>query len=87
IMGLGIQAELLPLVRDEQERDAIVTQIRIGTSRLAHLAEQLLTLARLAPQAPEALSERIDIAAIALSVVSDRERVAQAHHVDLGLVA
>lgn len=87
IMGLGIQAELLPLVRDEQERDAIVTQIRIGTSRLAHLAEQLLTLARLAPQAPDTLSEPIDIAAIALSVVGDRERVAQAHHVDLGLVA
>ncbi|MBO1859070.1 sensor histidine kinase N-terminal domain-containing protein [Burkholderia cenocepacia] len=87
IMGLGIQAELLPLVRDDQERDAIVTQIRIGTSRLAHLAEQLLTLARLAPQAPDTLSEQIDIAAIALSVVGDRERVAQAHHIDLGLVA
>ncbi|AOL08535.1 HAMP domain-containing protein [Burkholderia contaminans] len=87
IMGLGIQAELLPRAQGEQERDAIVTQIRIGTSRLAHLAEQLLTLARLAPQAPEAPFEQLDIATIALSVVSDRERVAKAHHVDLGLVA
>ncbi|ALV61671.1 MULTISPECIES: ATP-binding protein [Burkholderia cepacia complex] len=87
IMGLGIQAELLPHAQSSHERDAIVAQILTGTSRLAHLAEQLLTLARLAPEALVAPFEKLDIASIALSVVSDRERVAEAHRVDLGLVA
>ena len=85
IMGLGLQAELLPKAESEQERDEIVTQIRSGTERLAHLVAQLLTLARLDPDSgPEADGE-VDLTALARSVVADRVRLAEASQIDLGL--
>lgn len=85
IMGLSIQAQLLQRASNAEERQNIVTQIQTGTTRLAHLAEQLLTLARLEPQ--HQVMDSIDLRALGRSVVSDRVRLAEANEVDLGLVA
>ncbi|MCC8400589.1 sensor histidine kinase N-terminal domain-containing protein [Paraburkholderia sp. MMS20-SJTN17] len=87
IMGLGLQAELLPKALDAAERDLVTAQICTGTARLAHLAEQLLTLARLGPDSmPPAMSD-LDLTSLARSVVGERARLAQANAIDLGLVA
>ncbi|HHX4381782.1 TPA: sensor histidine kinase, partial [Burkholderia cenocepacia] len=70
------------------EREHILAQIHAGTTRLGHLAEQLLTLARLEPdaQAVVSASAPVDLAALCRSVVSDRARVADAHRIDLGAI-
>ncbi|MFX1765887.1 ATP-binding protein [Paraburkholderia sp. A1RI-2L] len=88
IMGLGLQAELLPKAESVQERDEIVMQIRSGTERLAHLVAQLLTLARLDPDTHDMGREgwqEVDLTALARSVVAERVRLAEASQIDLGL--
>ncbi|KWF38377.1 histidine kinase [Burkholderia diffusa] len=88
IMGLSIQSQLLRRASTADEREQILAQIQAGTTRLGHLAEQLLTLARLEPdaQASVAASTPVDLAALCRSVVADRTRVADAHHIDLGAI-
>lgn len=87
IMGLTLQADLLPRAASATERDAITAQIRAGTARLAHLAEQLLTLARLSPESPAPVFSEVDLTALARGVISDRVRYAEMNQIDLGLVA
>ncbi|WP_322081251.1 sensor histidine kinase [Burkholderia sp. BCC1972] len=88
IMGLSIQSQLLRRAATAEERERILAQIQAGTTRLGHLAEQLLTLARLEPdaQAAASASTPVDLAALCRSVVSDRARVADAHQIDLGAI-
>ncbi|MCA8293620.1 sensor histidine kinase N-terminal domain-containing protein [Burkholderia sp. AU30198] len=88
IMGLSIQSQLLRRASTAEEREHILAQIQAGTTRLGHLAEQLLTLARLEPdaQAAASASTPVDLAALCRSVVSDRTRVADAHRIDLGAI-
>ncbi|EKS9861156.1 two-component sensor histidine kinase, partial [Burkholderia cepacia] len=88
IMGLSIQSQLLRRAATAEEREHILAQIQAGTTRLGHLAEQLLTLARLEPdaQAAASASAPVDLAALCRSVVSDRTRVADAHRIDLGAI-
>ncbi|WP_431194841.1 sensor histidine kinase [Burkholderia cenocepacia] len=88
IMGLSIQSQLLRRAATAEEREHILVQIQAGTTRLGHLAEQLLTLARLEPdaQAAASASAPVDLAALCRSVVSDRTRVADAHRIDLGAI-
>ncbi|NTY39875.1 ATP-binding protein [Burkholderia diffusa] len=88
IMGLSIQSNLLRRATTAEERERILAQIHAGTTRLGHLAEQLLTLARLEPdaQAATSASAPVDLAALCRSVVSDRARVADAHRIDLGAI-
>ncbi len=87
IMGLSVQAQLLQRATSADERESILTQIQIGTTRLAHLAEQLLTLARLAPETEIAALGTVDLSNLARSVVTDRVRIAEANQIDLGLVS
>ncbi|WP_042272703.1 ATP-binding protein [Paraburkholderia heleia] len=87
IMGLGLQADLLPKALSVEERDLITAQIRTGTARLSHLAEQLLTLARLGPDSMPPPMSVMDLTLLARSVVGERARLAQANGIDLGLVA
>ncbi|MBR7944490.1 sensor histidine kinase N-terminal domain-containing protein [Burkholderia cenocepacia] len=88
IMGLSIQSQLLRRAATAEEREHILAQIHAGTTRLGHLAEQLLTLARLEPDAQAVVSALapVDLAALCRSVVSDRARVADAHRIDLGAI-
>ncbi|MFT3803509.1 MAG: ATP-binding protein [Burkholderiaceae bacterium] len=87
IMGLGLQAELLPQAANSEERDEIIAQIRTGAAQLAHLAGQLLTLARLDPDVDRMAWQDVDLAEIARSVVADRERLAEARQIDLGVAS
>ncbi len=87
IMGLGIQAGLLPQAANDSERDEIVGQIQVGTARLARLATQLLTLARLAPDVEPDVSRDVDLAALARSVVAERRQIAEASGSHLGAKA
>ncbi|MGS1024404.1 sensor histidine kinase [Burkholderia glumae] len=84
IMGLSIQAQLLARATSDAEHARIVAQIQSGATRLGHLAEQLLTLARLEPDMQTAACRDVDLAALARSVVGERARIADARQIDLG---
>ncbi|WP_269507014.1 ATP-binding protein [Burkholderia sp. IMCC1007] len=86
IMGLSIQSQLLRRATTPEDREQILAQIHAGTTRLGHLAEQLLTLARLEPDVQASASAAVDLAALCRSVVADRTRVADAHRIDLGAI-
>ncbi|WP_179405585.1 ATP-binding protein [Burkholderia guangdongensis] len=86
IMGLSIQSQLLQRATTPDARERILAQIHSGTTRLAHLAEQLLTLARIEPDAQDTGFAPVDLAALCRSVVVDRARIADAQRVDLGVV-
>ncbi len=78
IMGLSIQTQLLQRTASADERARILAQIQAGTTRLSHLAEQLLTLARLEPEARSAPFAELDLAALGRSGVAERARIAAA---------
>jgi two-component system OmpR family sensor kinase len=84
-MALGVQADLAQQASTQGERDAALAQLQQGVQRFGHLAQQLLTLARLEPPAPAAPAGRVDLQALARAVVLELVDLAQARQIDLGL--
>ncbi len=85
MMALSIQAELVQRASHEEERQAALTQLQQGVIRLTHLAQQLLTLARLEPDAASPPLQQVELSALCKSVISDQFRLAEAKQIDLGL--
>lgn len=85
IMALSLQAELAQRAEDDEERALALGQLQIGATRLAHLAQQLLTLARLEPEAQSAPWQSVRLLDLCKSVILDRIRAAKANGIDLGL--
>jgi two-component system OmpR family sensor kinase len=84
-MAISIQAQVVQGASNDQERDIALAQLQQGVQRLRHLAEQLLTLARLEPAEIDSLHE-VDLTELCRSVVLDRIGLADAKGIDLGLV-
>ncbi|MEB0011397.1 ATP-binding protein [Glaciimonas sp. Gout2] len=84
IMGLRIQAQLAQRADNDEERQAAQGQLQTGIDRLAHLAQQLLALARLDPQENVAMKP-VELAALCKSVIIDQARLAEVKQIDLGL--
>lgn len=55
--------------------------------RLTRLAGQVLTLVRLDPDGSHAAWDSVDLTQLARSVVTDRERLAEANQIDLGVAS
>ncbi len=85
IMALSIQADLAQRAADQEERQQALIQLQGGVSRLAHLAQQLLTLARLEPEAQCAPQQPVPLLALCKQVISDRIRQSDLSGNDLGL--
>ncbi|RTM01492.1 MAG: GHKL domain-containing protein [Hyphomicrobiales bacterium] len=86
MMALSLQTQLARVASTEEERDQALSQLESGVSRLSHLAQQLLTLARLEPQGQAAATQSVELSALCKSVILDQVRLAEAKHIDLGLV-
>jgi len=84
LTALRLQAQLVERAASDAERGEALRALREGLLRASHLAEQLLTLARLDPEAPRE-REAVDLAALARAVVVEREPMAHARRIDLGL--
>ena len=87
IMALAVHAELAHEVDSAAERDAALWQVRRGVERLDRLAQQLLTLARVAPSVQSQVHEPVDLPAVCRSVIVDELPHADARRQDLGLDA
>ncbi|MFZ5956797.1 ATP-binding protein [Pseudomonas knackmussii] len=85
IMALGLQADLARRAESEGERSATLVQLQAGVARLAHLSQQLLTLARLEPQAQDAPWQPVSLLGLCKTVIADQIRQAEAKGIDLGL--
>ncbi|MBB5202187.1 ATP-binding protein [Glaciimonas immobilis] len=84
IMGLRIQAQLAERATNDEERKTAQIQLQTGIDRLAHIAGQLLALARLDPHENIA-PQPVELAALCKSVIIDQARLADIKHIDLGL--
>lgn len=87
IMALSLQADLARRAESEGERRATLVQLQAGVTRLAHLSQQLLTLARLEPQAQDVPWQPVPLSDLCKAVIADQIHQAEAKAIDLGLVS
>src|SRR5439155_14612389 len=87
LTAVHLQAQLAERANTETERKAALSELKGGLERATRLAEQLLALAREEPGVPERPLVRVDLAAVARSVVADAASLATAKGIDLGVDA
>ena len=85
LTALTLQVELAERAADTPAREAAFAALRAGLERAARLVQQLLTLARQEPGAPQPPPQRLDLAEIARAAVADAALQAADRQVDLGL--
>jgi two-component system OmpR family sensor kinase len=86
LAAVQLQAQLLQRGGSDEERRLALQGIRSGTTRAAHLVQQLLALARLAPEGWHLPQVPVDLSALASAVVVDYAPMAQHAGLDLGMV-
>jgi two-component system, OmpR family, sensor kinase len=86
LAAIKLQVELAERAPDDAERNAALHELERGVDRASHLVEQLLTMARLEPEAPGRHAERIELAAVVREAIVDRAPLATEKQIDLGLV-
>jgi len=85
LTALRLQMQLAERARDESERKAAFDTLRGGLDRAIHVVEQLLTLARQAPEAVSPEMVPVDLATLVREVVSSRSPIAENRSIDLGV--
>jgi signal transduction histidine kinase len=85
LAALKLQVELAERTTDAAARSAAFAELMAGVDRAAHLVEQLLTMARLEPEAPARNFMPVDLGALAKDAVVARAVLAADKHVDLGV--
>jgi two-component system, OmpR family, sensor kinase len=85
LTALQVQLDMLARARTpEDSRDALEA-LRAGMKRAARLVEQMLTMARLEPEAPLAQPARVALDALAAQVSGELEPLAEARRIELRL--
>jgi two-component system OmpR family sensor kinase len=87
LTALSLQLQLLARAPTAEARRAAERQLAAGVERAAHLVNQLLTLARSAPDAAEQAFASVRLDEIARLAVADTAPLAAANGVDLGVAA
>jgi signal transduction histidine kinase len=85
VAALSIQVELAQRATQDSDRAVSLSEVQMGVTRLSHLTQQLLTLARLEPDAQSPVMQRVDLSALSKSVITDQIRRAEVSGIDLGL--
>ena len=85
LAALKLQLDLARRAQDMPERTAAYDDLDAGVSRASHLVDQLLTLARVEPEALAARAADVDLSALAKESIVSRAALAAAKGVDLGL--
>ncbi|MDD3355100.1 ATP-binding protein [Zoogloea sp.] len=79
LAALKIQAQVAARSPDEAVRSHALTQVLSGVERMNHLVEQLLTLARLDPEAGLKADQRVELRGVAERVCVSLQREALGH--------
>lgn len=85
VAALSIQVELAQRATQEEDRQVSLSEVQAGVTRLTHLTQQLLTLARLEPDVQSPVMQNIELSTLCKSVITDQIRRAEASGIDLGL--
>ena len=85
VAALSIQVELAQRATLDEDRQISLSEVKAGVTRLTHLTQQLLTLARLEPGAQSPVMQSVELSALCKSVITDQVRSAEASGIDLGL--
>ncbi len=83
LAALKLQAQLLSRAKDEETRAKYAGRLQEGVARATRLVEQLLTIARLDPDAHDKPMNEFDLAAVAQASVEDLTASAQGKHITL----
>ena len=85
LAALKLQLDVARRASDEPARTVAYDDLDQGVQRAAHLVDQLLTLARIEPEALATRAVDCDLAAIAKEAIVARGALAAKKHIDLGL--
>jgi len=87
LTAVRLQAQLAQQAADPQARQAALAQLIAGVDRAAHLVQQLLDMARLAPDAAQIERAPVALDALVRQVVGEFSSRAEARDIDLGVGA
>jgi len=85
LAALKLQLDLARRANDHPARVAAYDDLNAGVERASHLVDQLLTLARIEPEALATRAVDCDLVAIAKDAIVARGAIAAQRHIDLGL--
>ena len=85
LAAVQLQAQLLQKIDDPEERRQALDQMRAGTVRASHLAQQLLTLARLEPEDWQRSFATVNLSELIKTVVAEFSPAALKRQIDLGV--
>jgi len=85
LAALKLQLDVARRAGDQPARVAAYDDLNAGVERASHLVDQLLTLARIEPEALATRAVDCDLAAIAKEAIVARGALAAEKHIDLGL--
>jgi two-component system OmpR family sensor kinase len=85
LAAVQLQAQIVDRARSDAERAVALAQLKNGMARAAHVVQQLLTLARQEPDAPQPAFEPVDLNRLAKQVIVEQQPIAAAKRIDLGI--
>lgn len=86
LTALQLQIQLVERARSAEELSQALQPLRAGAKRATRLVEQLLTMARLEPDAEQPSPAAVDLDAIVKAAVAELEPLAEAKGVELNLL-
>jgi two-component system OmpR family sensor kinase len=85
LTALQVQLDMLARARSPQESREALESLRAGMRRASRLVEQMLTIARLDPEAAGESFGEVDLASLAAGVAAELEPLAEAKKIELRL--
>ena len=85
LTALSLQIQLVERAQTPGERAAALEQLKTGAKRAARLVEQMLTMARLTPEAAHEPPLPVELDQLAASVLAEFEPLAEAKAIELRL--
>lgn len=85
LAALKIQAQVALRSTNAAERSAALENVLHGVDRATRLVEQLLTLARVDPEAATLNYQQVDLHSLAVTIMADIEHLAHAKQIELRL--
>lgn len=85
LTALSLQIQLIERAQSREERAAALEQLKAGAKRATRLVEQMLSMARLAPEAAHEKPVAVELEQLAATVVTEFEPLAEAKAIELRL--
>jgi two-component system OmpR family sensor kinase len=85
LSAVQLQIQVVERATTAEERLAALARLRNGIQRASHLVQQLLTMARIEPDATEVPFQKVDMEELVRNVLGEYAPLAQKRNIDLGL--